>query len=272
MRPTLSSLARSSASILLASGILLVQIPTDALAQAAPTAQAPPAAAPSFPAGKWPDMLKAAAKKYPKGFKLALCSGDVLELNEPSPPCHMTGGHQAPYAFNTGNTFLPPGVTLDGYNGVLTVTDPAALSTRSFKICVIQLNETLSCPKFGNGPFPEELPPMEPAAKAHGGHGGAMLAAAALGLAGAVAVAAAVGGASGSGGGGAGAGAKSCPVEDTYATCCPSGPGPLCGISPMLQSEGCACPSGTSNNGTCQAGQPCNTLGGFAPGTQLCGC
>lgn len=55
----------------------------------------------------------------------------------------------------------------------------------------------------------------------------------------------------------------------TRAQCCNDSSVGLCGLPP---GSSCPCPIGTRDDGICQAGKPCNTLGGFTPGTRLCSC
>jgi hypothetical protein len=82
----------------------------------------------------------------------------VLRADEVSKPCTrgnadptwLSGGHNANYVFNTGPTFLPRGVTLDG-NGILSGKTSVDLSTVAVHICVLQLNETPSCSDLGFG-------------------------------------------------------------------------------------------------------------------------
>jgi hypothetical protein len=87
-------------------------------------------------------------------FRYSVCTGQFLRAGDPSPQCNkanaksVSGGHNAPYVFSTGNSFLPPGVHLDA-NGVLSgVVTPEILDKPMF-ICVRQLNEQANCKGLG---------------------------------------------------------------------------------------------------------------------------
>jgi hypothetical protein len=92
-------------------------------------------------------------------FRYSFCLGRRLQPNEPAAQCTparadsraVSGGRVASYVFSSApGTFLPPGLTLDPYTGVLsgrTVTD---LRTSYFPICVRQLNAE-TCSNVGVG-------------------------------------------------------------------------------------------------------------------------
>ena len=86
-----------------------------------------------------------------QAIRFSLCEWRALEADEVSKPCtqsnsgkQIRGGHNANYVFNTGRTFLPRGLTLDGF-GVLSGKTDLDLSKLVLTTCVLQLNETANC-------------------------------------------------------------------------------------------------------------------------------
>lgn len=106
-----------------------------------------------------------------KTFRYSVCLGRVLQPNEASKLCNpqsaetmedgkivktITGGHQAPYAFQFRS--LPKGMHLDG-NGVISGKTADLGPGVYARICVIQLNEDLGCKNVGLGSRPPAEPP-----------------------------------------------------------------------------------------------------------------
>jgi len=108
-----------------------------------------------------------------EAFRFSLCEGRQLKPEEVSVRCTktnvnpkwVTGGHNANYVFNTGSTFLPRGVTLDG-NGILSGPAGLDLAKTVVHICVLQLNETPGCDAVGFGPPKAEVTSTGPSAVA----------------------------------------------------------------------------------------------------------
>jgi hypothetical protein len=104
-----------------------------------------------------------------KAFRFSMCEGRELLPNEVSVRCTksnadpkwLSGGHNANYVFNTGATFLPRGVTIDG-NGILSGTTGLDLTRTAVHICVLQLNETPSCGDMGFGFKVARVEPVQP--------------------------------------------------------------------------------------------------------------
>ena len=100
-----------------------------------------------------PDVI---LDKYKMGdsFRYSVCTGQFLRAGDPSPICNksnaksVSGGHNAPYVFSTGTTFLPPGVHIDA-NGVLSGVVTADILNKPMIICVRQLNEQANCKGLG---------------------------------------------------------------------------------------------------------------------------
>lgn len=107
-------------------------------------------------------------------FRFSLCENRKLLATDVSAPCNrsnvfkgISGGHNANFVFNTGGTFLPRGLTLDG-NGVLSGKTDVDLSQVPIHVCVIQLNEAAGCGnlQFGDPPAQVKATHRNPAALA----------------------------------------------------------------------------------------------------------
>ena len=104
-----------------------------------------------------------------QAFRFSMCEGRTLRTDEVSVRCTksnadpdwLSGGHNANYVFNTGSTFLPRGVTLDG-NGILSGTTGLDLTKMVVHICVLQLNEEPSCGDMGFGFQVAQVAPKGP--------------------------------------------------------------------------------------------------------------